>query len=50
MEKVLKSIDQLVSVLEAKLEESRDHKLLDQMIKKLFKYASTPPPIPKCNH
>ena len=47
MERVLKSIDQLASELAAKLEESKDHKPLDLIIKKLSKYASTPPHLPK---
>ena len=44
MEQVLKSIDQLASVLAAKLKESKDHKPLDSdhIIKNLSKYASTP--------
>ena len=48
MERVLKNIDQLASVLVAKLEETKDHKPLDQIIKNLAKYASTPPHFPKC--
>ncbi|KAF8811554.1 WD40 repeat-like protein [Phlegmacium glaucopus] len=35
MERVLKSIDRLASVLATKLSESKDHKQLDQMIKNL---------------
>jgi len=50
MERVLTSIDRLASVLAVKLDESKDHKPLDQMIKILSKYASTPPHIPKRNH
>jgi len=41
MERVLKSIDQLASVLVAKLKESKDHKRLDRVITHLSKYAST---------
>ena len=33
-----------------KLEESKDHMALDQMVKNLSKYASNPPYIPKRNH
>lgn len=40
MEQVLKSIDQLASVLAAKLNESKSLDL-DQIIEKLSKYAST---------
>ena len=50
MEQVLKSIDQLASVLAAKLRESKNHKPLDDIIKILSKYASTPPHISKRNH
>ena len=53
MEQVLKSIDQLASVLAAKLKESKDHKPLDldQIIENLSKYASTLlAHIPKRNH
>ena len=49
MGRVLKEIDQLASALAAKLEETRDHKPLDQIIKNLAKYASTPPHLPKGN-
>ena len=49
MERVLKNIDRLASMLAARLEESKDHKPLDQMIKILSKYASTTPYIPKRN-
>jgi len=36
------SIDRLASVLAAKLKESKDHQPLDQVVKTLRKYASTP--------
>jgi hypothetical protein len=49
MERVLKSIDRLASMLAAKLNETKDHKPLDQMIKDLSKYASTPSYTPKRN-
>jgi hypothetical protein len=41
MDRVLKSIDQLASMLTKKLKESEDHKPLDQILKELSKYAST---------
>ena len=41
MEWVLESIDQLASMLKKKLEETEDHKPLDEILKKLTKYAST---------
>ena len=41
MERVLESIDQLASTLKKKLEETEDHKPLDEILKKLSKYAST---------
>ena len=41
MERVLESIDQLASMLKKKLEETEDHKPLDEILKKLTKYAST---------
>jgi len=47
MERILKNIDQLASTLAAKLEETKDHKPLDHIIRKLAKYASTPPHLPK---
>ena len=40
MDRVLKSIDQLASILAKKLKESEDHKRLEQIIKNLSKYAS----------
>ena len=43
----MKNIDQLASTLVAKLEETKDHKPLDHIIRKLAKYASTPPHLPK---
>ena len=39
MDRVLKSIDQLASMLAKKLKESEDHKPLDQILKELSKYA-----------
>src|ERR1700734_3015170 len=39
MDRVLKSIDQLASMLAEKLKESEDHKSLDKIIKELSKYA-----------
>ena len=50
MERVLKNIDRLASVLAAKLKECKDHKWLDQIIKTLSKCASTPPYISKGNY
>ena len=41
MERVLESIDQLASMLKKKLEETEDHKPLDEILKKLTKYGST---------
>ena len=43
MEQVLKSIDQLASMLTKKLKESEDYKPLDQILKELSKYASSCP-------
>jgi len=50
MERVLKSIDRLASVLTAKLKESKDHKQLDHLVKVLSTYASGPSYNPKRNH
>jgi hypothetical protein len=47
MERILKSIDQLALMLAAKLKETQDHKPLDKIIRKLAKYGSTPPHLPK---
>ena len=41
MERVLENIDQLASMLKKKLEETEDHKPLDEILKKLTKYVST---------
>ena len=41
MEWVLESIDQLALMLMKKLEEMEDYKPLDQILKKLTKYAFT---------
>ena len=41
MGRVLESIDKLVLMLAKKLKESKDHEPLDQILKELFKYAST---------
>jgi hypothetical protein len=43
MEEILKSIDQLASVLAVKLKETNNHEALDQIIKILIKCPSTPP-------
>ena len=50
MERVLKSIDQLASMLAKKLKESEDHTPLDQILKELSEYVSTCLLIPKQNH
>ena len=43
MDRVLKSINQLASMLAEKLKVSGDHKPLDQSLKELSKYVSTCP-------
>ena len=43
MVRVLKSIDQLASMLAKKLKESEDHTQLDQILEELSKYAFTYP-------
>ena len=48
MDRILKNIDDLWSVLVIKLEESKDQKALNQIIEKLSKYASTVPCLPNC--
>jgi len=48
MDRVLKNIDQLWSELAIKLEESKDQKALNRIIKNLSKYASTIPCLPNC--
>ena len=48
MDRILKTIDGLWSELAIKLEESKDQKALNRIIKKLSKYASTIPCLPDC--